>query len=155
MENVTAYDIALIGGGFAVVGALIGALSAYWLATELARVKEYRAACVRLRAAFAPALAMIYLARHHGNHDRPNDHGFIQTELLRHAAAVEEFRVFVPDSKRSAYQETWESYRKDAHQDGYSRIGDEWGRAADTGREVPHGEIIEEKIHALLRFTET
>lgn len=45
MANVTDYDIVIIGGGFTVVGALIGAVVAYWLTTKLEVFKERRAAC--------------------------------------------------------------------------------------------------------------
>ncbi len=153
--EIDAYTIAIIGGGFTIIGALIGTLSAYWLSTHLEKFKERRTACTKLRTAFAPALAMIYLARHHGTHDRPDDVVFIRSELLRQAAAVEEFRVFATESDRGEYQATWENYRKHASQDVYDRTGDEWARQAEEGREVPSGKIIEEKIHALLRFTET
>jgi len=54
MENITPYDIALIGGGFTIVGALIAAVVAYWLTTKLEIFKEKRAACTSLHAAFAP-----------------------------------------------------------------------------------------------------
>lgn len=153
--EIDAYTLAFIGGGFTVIGAVIGALSAYWLATHLEKLKGHWAACAQLRAAFAPALAMIYLARQHGTNDRPDDVKFIKSELLRQAAAVEEFRVFIPESKREEYQSAWENYRKDACQNVYDRTGDEWARQDEEGREVASGEIIEEKIYVLLRFAET
>lgn len=153
--EIDAYTLVIITGGFTVLGALIGALSAYWLSTHLEQFKEHRAACAKLRAAFAPALAMIYLARHHGTHDRPDDVAFIKSELLRQAAAVEEFRPFVSESDKLSYQTAWENYRRDARKDDFDRTGDEWARQAEKKRAVPSGEIIEEKIHVLLRFAET
>ena len=149
------YELAIIAGGFTVVGALIAVFGAHRLAIHLESIKRQQTAEAKLRSAFAPALAMIYLARHHGTHDTPDDHKFIKEALLDHAAAVEEFRIFVPKDQRNAYQEAWEAYRKDARQDIFARTGGEWSRAADEGREVPHGEIIEKKINGILAFAKT
>jgi len=55
----TAYDLALIAGGFTVVGTLVGALVIYRLALDLARVNAKRDTGRRLREAFAPELAAL------------------------------------------------------------------------------------------------
>lgn len=147
MENITAYDIALIGGGFTVVGALIGAVVAYWLTAKLEVFKERRAACASLRAAFAPAIAQIYLARHHGTHDTPIVGKILKDLLVSHAAAVEEFRPFVSDG--TAYQDAWEEYRKAVRQDNYDIDTAEWGTDAHLWS------TVEAKIHAVIAFAKT
>lgn len=38
--EIDAYTLAIIGGGFTVIGGVIGALSAYWLATRLEKLKN-------------------------------------------------------------------------------------------------------------------
>jgi hypothetical protein len=149
------YELALIAGGFTVVGALITIFGAHHLAIHLESIKRKQFGVAKLRSAFAPALAMIYLARHHGTHNTPDDDEFIKKALLDHATAIEEFRIFVPESKQTAYQEAWEAYRKDALQDIFDRTGDEWSQAAHEDREVPHGKIIEERINAILAFANT
>jgi hypothetical protein len=147
MENVTAYDIAIMGGGFTVVGALIGAVVAYWLTAKLEVFKERRAACVNFRAAFAPAIAQIYLARHHGTHDTPVVGNILKDSLVFHASAVEGFRPFVSDS--AAYQEAWENYRKTVRQDNNDIDTAEWGTDA------PLWATVEAKIHAVMEFAKT
>lgn len=147
MENVTAYDIAIIGGGFTVVGALIGAVVAYWLTSKLEVFKERRAACANFRSAFAPAIAQIYLARHHGTHDTPVVGNILKASLVSHASAVEEFRPFVSDS--IAYQEAWEQYRKAVRQDNNDIDTAEWGT------DDPLWSTVEAKIHAILEFAKT
>ena len=124
MESVTSYDIAIIGGGFTVVGALIGAVIAYWLTAKLEVFKERRVACTNLRAAFAPAVAQIYLARHHGTHDTPVVGNILKESLVFHASSVEEFRPFASDGV--AYQEAWEQYQKTVRQDNSSIDTAEW-----------------------------
>lgn len=153
--EINAYTLSVIAGGFTIVGALIGALSAYWLSIRLERDKERRAACAKLRAAFAPALAMIYLARHHGPDDPPDDVMFIQNELPKQAAAVEEFRAFVSNNDQVTYQTAWENYREEARRNAFGRAGREWALGEEEKREVPSGEIVEEKICSLLNFAET
>lgn len=147
MENVTAYDIAIIGGGFTVVGALIGAVVAYWLTAKLEAFKERSVACANLRSAFAPAIAQIYLARHHGTHDTPVVGNILKDSLVSHASAVEEFRPFASDG--ISYQEAWEEYRKIVRQDNNDIDTAEWGTDA------PIWSAVEAKIHAILEFAKT
>ena len=146
----SAYDIALIGGGFT----FIGALFSYWPARWLMDKQNFAIAASKLRSAFAPTLAMIYLARHHGNHDRPDDDKFIKDNLLLHASAVEEFRPFVPTGKMGEYQQAREEYRQAAREDIYMRAADEWATAAEENRDIAYGEIIEQKIHNILKHAE-
>ena len=147
MGNVTAYDIAIIGGGFTVVGALIGALVAYWLTTKLEVFKENRAARSKFRAAFAPAIAQIYLARHHGTHDTPVVGNILKDVLVSHASAVEEFRPFVCNGV--AYQEAWEQYRKTVRQDNNDIDTAEWETDAALWS------TVEAQINAIFSFAKT
>ena len=115
----------LVAGGFTLAGAFIAALVAYWLTVELEESKERRAACAKLRSAFAPALASIYLGRHHGDHDRPVVGNVLKDSLLAHASAVEEFRPFAKNGE--TYQESWEEYRKTVREDNFKIDTLEWG----------------------------
>jgi hypothetical protein len=147
--EIDAYSLVLIAGGFTLLGALISVISAYWLSIHLERIKERRTACAKLRAAFAPALSILYIARSHGAHDKPPVDTKIKLWLLDHGAAVEEFRPFVPASERSAYQAAWEGYRQTAAQSESDTTGKEWGL------KLKEGELLEKNIYAVLRFTET
>ena len=137
--QLTAYEIALIAGGFGIVGALLGALLSYRFAIKLANINAANAAKqaetnairdarAKFRAAFAPAIAQIYLARHHGTHDTPIVGNILKETLVAHAAAIEEFRPFVSDS--AAYQEAWEKYRKTVRQDNHDINTAEWATDA-------------------------
>jgi len=146
MNNVTPYDIAIIGGSFTMVGAVIGAIIAYWLTKKLEVFKEHRAACAKLRAAFAPALGQIYLAQSHADHDRPSVEDFIRTSLLPHAAAIEEFRPFVTSRDHAGYQEAWENYLEFANNNALSTAED-W----TTGSAL--GTALKQRIDGVLYFS--
>jgi hypothetical protein len=130
-------------------GVLAGGIIGFYSARTIAYRNAHAVAVAKLRAAFSPALSMIYVARHHGTHDKPPVDESIKNWLLDHGAAVEEFRPFVPDSKRIAYQAAWEKYRQKAAQCPFVTTGEEWDWAASEG------EIIESNINAILSYTET
>lgn len=107
----------------ALAGTLIGGLIATGLATWIAKLNARMAAGSRLRAAFAPELAIMRATP--SNERTPlkdilNEPGRIPeqdvTEFLlsafkaRHAAAVEEYRFYVPAKRRVAYEEAWKAY---------------------------------------------
>jgi len=138
----------------AILGALVGAWITYRFSLGLIFKQNSINAAAKFRSFFAPTLAMIYLARHHGTHDRPDDDKFIKDNLILHAAAVEEFRPFVPAGKRSEYQQAWEEYRQAAREDIYMRAAAEWATAEKENREIAYGEIIEQRIHNILEFAE-
>jgi len=126
------------------IGGLVGFLSAQRISDRNTRAIAY----AKLRSAFAPTLAFIYLARHHGTHDKPSIDLHIKNALLNHGAAVEEFRPFVSINRYKTYQEAWEKYRKIAVQCRYETAGEEsdWG--------AKEGEIIESSISEILRLAE-
>lgn len=145
--ELSAYDLALIGGGFTIAGAFIAALVAYWLTIKVEESRERRAAGAKLRSAFAPALATIYLGRHHGTHDRPVVGNILKESLLAHGSAVEEFRPFA--ANLGPYQQSWEDYRSTVREDNFDIDTLEW----HTDLEL--WETLELKIHAILAHTET
>ena len=149
MENITAYGFAIIAGGFTVLGALIGALVAYWLTTQIEDRKLSESARADFRAAFAPTIAFIYIARHHGTHDRPDIDTHIKNALLPPGAAVEEFRRFVGTDSGEGYQQAWEKYRKMAAIGHNARMAEEWGKDIH-GYEI----LLECHIKSLLKFAD-
>ena len=143
----------------ALAGALLGAFVTYRLALNLmqrqhaldraiADREARRKACASIRAAFAPTLAFVYIARHHGTHDRPNVDATVKNALLLHGAAIEEFRPFVNSRDGAAYQEAWEKYRKASVDCAFAR----WGEEKDW--KFQDGEILEKNIHAVLEFAD-
>lgn len=96
-------------GIFTIAGAIIGALITYVCARPIALHHHRLTACVKFRAAFAPVQVAVRNAR------RGSCNGvgkFIEDSIPSLAAAVEEFRVFVPPSNADAYERTWEECEK-------------------------------------------
>lgn len=129
-------------------GVIIGGVVGFFSARNISDRNAYATARAKLHSAFAPALAIIYIARHHGTHDCPPVDATIKNLLLNHAAAVEEFRPFVSEHDRPAYQTAWEKYRQIAAQCEFSTAGEEWGL------ELEAGELLNTNIRAVLRFSE-
>lgn len=115
---------------------------------ETARVTEFNKAVASIRAAFAPSLAFIYLAKKHGStHEVPDVDAFLKNALPELAAAIEIFRPFVPKSESTVYQEAWEKYRYEVWNYGFD---------ATTFREdIDDPEkVFEDLIHNILQFAE-
>ena len=144
----------------ALLGALVGALITYWFAVKLIErqhandlrlytIETRRIAAATFRAAFAPTLAFIYIARHHGTYDRPDIDAHMKMALLLHGTAIEMFRPFVASKDQAGYQDAWEKYRKLAAMGHEDRTSEEWGENID-GHEV----LFEEAINSLLGFAD-
>lgn len=89
------------------LGGLIGFLSARHISNRNARL----AAAALLRTAFAPTQVAIHKARA-GKREGVGE--LIEREVQHLACAVEEFRVYVPESESDAYQLAWEKYEEAA-----------------------------------------
>lgn len=149
----------LVGvNGYSYLGPILGVLVGAFIGSFFTRYhndrNSYAAACAKFRAAFAPLLAIIYLARHHGSHNKPSVRADVQKALLSHGAAVEEFRPFVSKGKAKAFQEAWEDYRKNAALDELEAAGVEWDewKKSLSGNELQKEELLEGKINKLLSF---
>jgi hypothetical protein len=142
----------------ALFGAIVGAWITYRLALRLNRIQHAfdraladrearRRARAALRAAFAPTLAFIFIARTHNAQNWPDIDAHIKNALLAHGAAIEKFRPFVADSDKSTpYQKAWEDYHNIAAMDKYSLAAE--ARINNTQPD----ELLEQKIHSILSF---
>lgn len=94
-----------------ILGAVIGALISLIGVFKTMRITEHNKSVAALRAAFAPALAFIYMTKKHGStHEIPDVDKFLKDSLLCHAADIEIFRPNVPESERTEYQKAWDDY---------------------------------------------
>ena len=105
--NISAYELALINGGFVIIGAFIGALFTYLFAISLSNKKGRSVAAADLRAAFSPVLSQMALAQE--NPDiRKKD--ILEGTLQAISLAIEKYRPYVPDHQKEKYQKAWEEY---------------------------------------------
>jgi hypothetical protein len=133
----------------ALIGALVGAWITYRFSLGLIAKQNSMQAAADLRAAFAPTLAFVFIAKRHiGTHDRPDFNAHLRNAVLSHGSAIEMFRPFVSKSDRSAYQKAWEEYQQEATKDIYDA-------AVEPRIEgVTVEEFIENKIHNILKHAE-
>ncbi len=117
--QLAAYDIALIAGGFGIVGSLLGVLLSYRFALKIAsanfnnairvgNISAYKEASNNLRAAFAPQLSAFRLDQ---------EMSYTKIEVLLGAninslkVEMEKFRFYVSSENLSAYDEACEKYQ--------------------------------------------
>ena len=146
----------IIGVSGTVIGGFLGYFLRLFIEHRLAitrikeniRITEFNKAAAKFRSAFAPALAFIYLAKKHGStKEIPDVNKFLREALLCHASAIEDFRIFVPKSKGTIYQEIWEKYRYEVWNYGFETttfrtdINDPW-------------KVFEDLIHNILQFAD-
>lgn len=137
------YEIALIAGGFTVIGALVGSFITYQLALKLAGHNARRDAGRRLREAFAPELAVLDPVT--GSRDL-NVESLLQSAWPRHRAAVSEFSFHLPPSKRAAFEAAWHEYYEVG---GSIRFYDYYIGDGENPRKS-----FQERVGAILEFTQ-
>lgn len=157
--QLSAYEIALIAGGFGIAGTLLGALISYRFALRIAGVQFNNALCLgnvaarkdaacNLRAAFAPEIAALRVIgdyRNTGTRPKTVEKNYVVNLLSnaypKHSAAIEEFRHYISVEDAPAYQEAWEKYYQNGFEDydGYD------------GTATPFTNF-QNRVHAILRF---
>ncbi len=150
--NISIYHIALIGGCFTILGALIGALAGYWLSRLIAEKNFSDIAKSKFRSAFAPAKVILKFPQSLGNTEARK---FFESALTNQAIAVEEFRPFAKDG--TSYQKTWDDYQNTVY--GDDALGDanlKWSSGMITPNKeignIPFLPYIDKKIDNILRF---
>lgn len=136
--NVSPLEIALIGGGFTILGALIGLIGADKLANRNAK----RDAGRRLREAFAPELAALDPKVEKKDIDIET---LLQTAFPKHHIAVIEFRSYLRGEKLNRFERAWKEYYEVG---GSVRFFDYY-----MG-EKPH-ECFQTRVNNILKFTDT
>lgn len=140
--NIFTAVISLLGVG---LGGVIGYFSARMVSTKGAKL----AAAARLRASFTPVFARFKSYRIDKTfHDDIEPDAFLRTQLESQGVAVYEFLSFVPKSQWGVYEAAWQQCYQ-AEKDGVLVSS----AHAQEGKDA--WSVIEGKIHAVLRFTET
>ncbi len=140
--SLSAYELALLAGGFTILGALIASVCTFRFALHLQRRQARLEAGRRLREAFSGELAAVA---------SPNtDPGIVVEHMLqqafpKHLAAVNEFKFHLSGQERLDFDEAWHSYW---HVGGSVRFFDYYMGENAKG-------VFEERVGNILRFTET
>jgi hypothetical protein len=160
MENVSAYDIALIGGGFTIVGALLATITTYWLAPYLARQNEFLRAASEFRAAFTPTLG----ALESGAETPLGLQAFLFDSYEKQLKAVSSFEHTVAKRDRASFSQAWKQYHSGQTVDGEPFDRTEYGMSLSDGlfieyssdwnsqRTEPAAHLAAKRIRSLLEF---
>jgi len=135
------YEIAIIAGCFTIAGVLLGAWIAHRSSVHLLKIHARREAGSKLRAAFAPEIAKVRLARVDESIDVE---ATLKSAFGKHAAAIEEYRPFVKTKDVGAYQKAWQEYYDVG---GGVRFFDYY--MGDNAQE-----LFEHRINSIFKFTE-
>lgn len=114
--NLSAFEIALIAGGFAIVGTLLGAWITYRLseklvqknhtnAIELIHITEFNKAAIEFHCAFLEARQQL--------RDDPKANWFSilnSNVLLEHEKAAMRFKLFLTDKDKGCFDRDWNTY---------------------------------------------
>ena len=102
----------LVNGTISLVGVAVGGVVGFFSARLVSDRNARSAAAAKFRAAFAPAIAIFAAAemQHRSQADRVNISQVLKESFVAHAAAIEEFRSYVPQARRAAFEAAWASY---------------------------------------------
>ncbi len=149
----SAYEIALIAGGFTIVGALITYFLSKLLIQQthqndvrIIQLTEFNRAAAEFRAAFAPAIAKFKVL---SDANLIND--MLRDELIPQSVALEKFRPFISPDEQSAYQEAWEEYHQSHQREGVSSV---YFLDYALGDEKERFKLFNDRINKILKFTE-
>jgi hypothetical protein len=102
---ISPYILALISGGFGIVGALTGTYLAHLLAILRSQYEDRRFAGIELRKAFETELATLQFESHDFKF-KP----FLEAAFLKHQMAVNNLRLFLSGKELTAFDEAWHEY---------------------------------------------
>lgn len=146
------YEIALIGGGFTIVGALVGAWIGYRSAIKIHTITEFNKAAAKFRAAFLPQI--IYLTHNADIHSCGNLREVLDRSYLReHLQALETFKAHLCAIKRDRIQKAWDDY---CYPKGPREAGDKERdhRFIDYDTMEDAHSVALEKINNILEFAD-
>lgn len=152
--NLSAYEIALIAGGFTIIGTLLGAWITYRNALEIQKVSEHNKAVSDFKNAFLPEIIFIK----HGQRAPECGTTGDLSEVLefgyanRHLKAIEVFKAYLPTEDRMGIDKALERYCR--YSDKPENIFfDQYFTSGKTQKEIDSiKELALERIEEILRF---
>lgn len=141
--TVSAYGLALIGGGFTAVGVLLGGWLTYRFSLNLARWNAKHEAGARLRAAFAKELGALNPV----STDRIESvDQYLTVAFPKHRDAVGEFAWYLKDTERKLFEQAWKAYYEVG---GSVRFYD----YMMNGTKQEQFDRFKQRVDAILKFT--
>lgn len=109
--NLSPYEIALIAGGFTILGTILGAWIGYRNALNLYNVTEFNKAATTFRNAFYPELIFLKHNAKIAEAGSSSDLGeFLFSGYLRHLKALEVFKNHLTAKEKIYIDKAWQEY---------------------------------------------
>jgi hypothetical protein len=150
--NFSAYEIALIAGGFTIVGTLLGAWLGYRLSLSLTNVTERRRAAIKFREAFKEELLALNPAQYAMKVDLAT---FLENAFPKHRAAVFDFAYFLEPKERTAFYAAWYEYYchpKTQNENTIPFFGQYSCRGLTIEQEHERKKLVQDRIEKILEF---
>lgn len=109
--NLSPYEIALIAGGFTIIGALIGAWIGYRNALKVHNIAEFNKAAAQFQNAFLGTILFLkdnVRIKGTGTSNKINE--FLGTLIFRHMEALTRFEPFLTVKERKRIRCAWDEY---------------------------------------------
>ncbi len=101
------YEIALIGVGSTIIGAMVGAWVGYRLTISLSKITAKQNASLRLREAFKSELLALVPSQHALEEDIPN---FLERSFQKHREAIFDFAFNLEPCEKQEFYQAWYTY---------------------------------------------
>ncbi len=153
--NLSPYEIALIAGGFTIIGALLGSWIGYRNALKLHNIVEFNKTATEFRNAFLYELIFLkhnaYIPEGERTHTALNEFLFAGY-VHRHLKAFEVFRNYLSSEERANIDKAWQKY---CHYDIEGETEPFFAMyAEDTWEEKDTKTLARERIEEILKFAE-
>ena len=103
--SLTAYEIALISGGFAILGVLLGVLITYYFSIRLMKRQEFNQAAKEFRIAFSEELTKLRL-----DCPRTSIYDIIFHARNKHGQAYDIFSGYFGECDLKRFHQAWSAY---------------------------------------------
>lgn len=101
------YEIALIGVGATIIGALVGAWVGYRLSLSLSQITAKQNAALHLKEAFKSELLALAPSQHALSEDIPN---FLERSFQKHREAIFDFSFYLKSDEKQNFYQAWYTY---------------------------------------------
>ena len=106
-----AYETTLIGGGFTIIGVLVGGFIGYYFSTRLINRQDFNKAATEFRNAFIIQLNFLKYNVNFGSGDTSNIGEYLKAHYVKsHLVAFEVFRNYLSTKERKAIDKAWVEY---------------------------------------------
>jgi len=154
--NLTALEIAYIAGGFGILGALVGTITAHFLSKDRDRQKDFKIAGSEFKKTFDDKIVRFERAMDEGLGEKITGsviYKILDRSYNKNLTAYLEFRNHLGRRKRKKFDSVWREYKYPNNYINDGRFGI-YIKPDANGNDPPfEPDFVLQKIYALLSYT--